>query len=135
MDNVKLDGIATKIKWKIPACFTLYFKFWRYLLQKVTKYQFFYFLLFYIVSFYIIRYHFLRLFRTSFKIIWKRISVMNFPFLMDSYSNSPQPHIQNLPKCHKCFLLRFVFNYTAIPLLIATCCQKAASYIFYLFYR
>ena len=27
-DNIKLDGIPTKIKWKIQACFTLYFKFW-----------------------------------------------------------------------------------------------------------
>ena len=27
-NNIKLDGIPTKIKWKIWACFTLYFKFW-----------------------------------------------------------------------------------------------------------
>ena len=28
MDNIKLDGMLTKIKLKIQACFTLYFKFW-----------------------------------------------------------------------------------------------------------
>ena len=27
-DNIKLDGMPTKIKLKIQACFTLYFKFW-----------------------------------------------------------------------------------------------------------
>ena len=28
MHNIKLDGMPTKIKLKIQACFTLYFKFW-----------------------------------------------------------------------------------------------------------
>ena len=27
-DNIKLNGMPTKIKLKIQACFTLYFKFW-----------------------------------------------------------------------------------------------------------
>ena len=27
-DNIKVDGMPTKIKLKIQACFTLYFKFW-----------------------------------------------------------------------------------------------------------
>ena len=30
MDYIKLDGIPSKIKWKIHASFTLYLKFWRY---------------------------------------------------------------------------------------------------------
>ena len=30
MDNIKLDKITTKIKWKIHACLAFYFKFWRY---------------------------------------------------------------------------------------------------------
>ena len=30
MDNIKLDEITTKIKWKIHACLAFYFKFWRY---------------------------------------------------------------------------------------------------------
>ena len=28
MDNIKLDGIPSKIKWKTHTCFTSYFKFW-----------------------------------------------------------------------------------------------------------
>ena len=32
MDNIKMDTIATKIKWKIHVLLTLYFKFWRYFL-------------------------------------------------------------------------------------------------------
>ena len=27
-ENIKLDGISTKIKWKIHACFIFYFEFW-----------------------------------------------------------------------------------------------------------
>ena len=44
------------------------------------------------------------------KLSEKRIFVMNFPFLMDSYSNPPQTNIQDLPKCHKCFLLSLPFT-------------------------
>ena len=67
MDNIKLDGMPTKIKWKIQACFTLYFKFtfnFKVLLWKVIRYmyQLFYFLFY--ISFYISRYYFLQLFRT-----------------------------------------------------------------------
>ena len=32
MDNIKLGGIPSKIKWKIHACFREYFTFWRYFL-------------------------------------------------------------------------------------------------------
>ena len=32
MVNIKMDRVQTKIKWKIYAFFTLYFKFWRYFL-------------------------------------------------------------------------------------------------------
>ena len=48
-DNTKLDGMPTKIKLKIQACFTLYFMFW----EGTAK--FFYFL--FRISFYISRYH------------------------------------------------------------------------------
>ena len=48
-DNTKLDGMPTKIKLKIQACFTLYFTFW----EGTAK--FFYFL--FRISFYISRYH------------------------------------------------------------------------------
>ena len=70
-DNIKLDGIPTKIKWKIQASFTFYFKFWVFMWKDIRcSYQFFYFL-FYISS-YISRYHVLQLFETSFNITWKR---------------------------------------------------------------
>ena len=32
MDSIKLDGVPSKIKWKIHGCFTLCHKFWRYFL-------------------------------------------------------------------------------------------------------
>ena len=38
-DNIKLDGMPTKIKWKIQACFTLYSKFWEYTCVKSYKIQ------------------------------------------------------------------------------------------------
>ena len=55
-DNIKLNGIQTKIKLKIQACFTLYFKFWEGTSMKRYSYQFFYFL--FCISFDISRYHF-----------------------------------------------------------------------------
>ena len=56
--------MPTKIKWKIQACFILYFNFEKGLLWKVRRYsyQFTYFILFYI-NFNISRYQFSRLFR------------------------------------------------------------------------
>ena len=58
MNNIRLHGIPTKIKWKIQTCFTLYFKFWEGTSVKSYKIQgpVFYFLFY--VSFYISRYHF-----------------------------------------------------------------------------
>ena len=38
-DNIKLDGMPTKIKLKIEACFTLYFKFWEGASVKSYKIQ------------------------------------------------------------------------------------------------
>ena len=55
--------MPTKIKWKIQACFILYFNFEKGLLWKVIRYsyQFIYFLFY--ISFNISRYQFSRLFR------------------------------------------------------------------------
>ena len=39
MHNIKLDGMPTKIKLKIQACFTLYFKFWEGTSAKSYKIQ------------------------------------------------------------------------------------------------
>ena len=38
-NNIKLDGKPTKIKLKIQACFTLYFKFWEGTSVKSYKMQ------------------------------------------------------------------------------------------------
>ena len=56
--------MPTKIKWKVRACFILYFNFEKGLLWQVIRYsyQFIYFILFYI-SFNISRYQFSRFFR------------------------------------------------------------------------
>ena len=59
-DNFKLDGISTKIKWKIYVLLTLYFKFWRcFLWKNFLRYnhRIFYFLLF-CISFSTSRYNF-----------------------------------------------------------------------------
>ena len=59
--------MSTKIKWKIQACFILYFNF-EVLLLKVIRnsYRFSYFLFYSIFN--ISRYHFSQIFRTSFNI-------------------------------------------------------------------
>ena len=68
MDSIKLDGIATKNKWKIHTCSAFYFKFWRYFLAIPV-------LLFLILCqlLHISRYDFLEIFGTSFNLTWKNI--------------------------------------------------------------
>ena len=77
-ENIKMDGIPTKNKWKMHTLFGLYFKFRRYFLfvKPPERYnqQIFYFLLFYI-SFYISRYHFPQIFWTSFNIIHSTFNI------------------------------------------------------------
>ena len=77
-DNIKFDGIKTKIKWKQHAHFNCISSFEKVLLWKVLRYscQFFYFSLFEI-SFYIRRYNsynFLEL---------EKVFVTSCPFLTD----------------------------------------------------
>ena len=69
-DNIKMNGIPTKIEWKIQPFFILYFKVILINICKISH-QIFYFLFFYI-SFYISRHHFSQNIRTSFNIIWKK---------------------------------------------------------------
>ena len=69
-----LDGIPSRTKWKIHVSSTFSFQDLTVLLiKKITSYSYLFlcFLLFYI-RFHISKYHFLRLFRTSFNIIWKK---------------------------------------------------------------
>ena len=102
-DNIKLDGMPARIKLKIQACFTLYFKFWEGTLWKVMRYmyQFFYFL--FRIRLYISRYHFLQRFRTSFNFIWKRFWC-KFSFF-NGLTQTPKPfNIQNLLSVRKVFV-------------------------------
>ena len=71
-NNIKLDGISTKIKLKVQVCFTLYFRFWEDNSVKSYKMQLPVLLYFVLHQFlYQQRAFFLQLFRTSFNIIWK----------------------------------------------------------------
>ena len=95
-DNIKMDNIPTKIKWKIHALFKLYFKFiLKVLLRKICKTQppdRLFLVVF--ISLYISRYHFSQIFRTSSTLSEKKLFVTNFPFLIDSL-RPPTPNGQN----------------------------------------
>ena len=76
-ENIEMDRIPTKIKGKMPAFFTLYFKFCRY-----SSHQIFYFLLFLLAltSGGIVFYKLLELHSTMSD---KNLFVTNFLFLTD----------------------------------------------------
>ena len=84
MNNIKWHHTPTKIKWKmysmcnIDTLYTLYLMFWRYFFQPLVI--LFNFLL--IIIFYISRYNFW-IFKTLINIIWEKIFITNFLFLMD----------------------------------------------------
>ena len=111
IDNIKLDGVPTKIKWKIHTL--LYFKF-KVPLIKIYKinHQIFYLLLFYIVfSADIIFHKFLELHSTLSE---KTIFVKNFLFLTDSLKPPPPSHIFLTTKiCSAVFCTLFGRGYTA----------------------
>ena len=96
MDKIKMDRIQTKIKWKIHAFYTLYFKFQRYFFWKCVRcnHQIFYFLLFLLVltSGGTIFCKFLELHSTMSD---KKIFVINLSLLTDPLklpSPPPPPH-------------------------------------------
>ena len=68
-DNIKLDWIPTNIKWKMQACFALYFKFWKASFVKSYK-----------IQLPVLLSTVLQLFRTSLNIIWKRFLSQIFLF-------------------------------------------------------
>ena len=81
-----MDGIPTKIRRKIHAFFTLYFKFWRlFFVIKICKIQPLD-LLFLVVfiRFYISRYHFPQILKVQSALSEKKIFITNSPFLMFS---------------------------------------------------
>ena len=96
-DNINIDRITTKIKWKIHALFSFYVRSLRYFVWKFVRYsrQIFYFLLFLLAftSADIIFHKVLELHPTLSE---KKIFVTNFPFLMDSLK-PPQPLIDEKP--------------------------------------
>ena len=49
-DNIKMNRIPTKIKWKVHTFFPLYLKFWRYLLFVRHSHQIFYLFVFLLAS-------------------------------------------------------------------------------------
>ena len=79
-----IDRIPTKIKWKMHALSTLYFKFWRKFLCliKICKTQTpdLYLLGIVCITFYISKNYFWQTFRTSFNIIWKKDFCHKFYF-------------------------------------------------------
>ena len=100
-DNIKMDTIPTKIKWKI--IFTLYFKFWRHirlmLICKIEPPDLLILVIF--IIFYISRYNFSQIFRTSFNIIWKKHFCRDF---FNGFTQTPQPlNGQNLLSVTKGF--------------------------------
>ena len=83
-------GWKTKEKQMKNKClFILYFKFWRYFLQKVTSYsyQFFYSLLFYFII-YIRRYNFYDILKVYLTLSEKKFSSRIFVFYL-VHSNAP----------------------------------------------
>ena len=103
---------TSKIKWKIHACFTLYFKFWRSStsnwLWKAVIYSYLIWLqvlLFLALDFTSADYiSFLQTFRFIFNIFWKKISNNFFSFLTDTPKHPLHPDL-NLLKRGKIFLL------------------------------
>ena len=84
-DNIKMDRIPIKIKWKVHTFFTLYFKFWREFLWKICKmHRPDYLFLFVFMSFYISRYHFSQISALHSKISEKKYFHHKFFFLADS---------------------------------------------------
>ena len=92
MDNIKLYGMPTKMKWKNQACFALNFKFWEGTSVKSYKIQLpvFLFLVLFYISFYISRYYFYN-FLEFHSALSGKVFHHKFSFLTDS-TPFPQPH-------------------------------------------
>ena len=84
-DNIEMDRIATKIKWKYMSLLHCI------LMIKICmiSHQIFYFLLFIFVSFYISRYHFSQIFKNSFN-IWQK-------FFFNGFTQTPTPALPSIP--------------------------------------
>ena len=92
-DNIKMDGISTKIKWKIHTLFILFVKLWGYFLMEFVRYscQIVYFRFFLILTFIsadIIFHKFLELYLTLSE---KNIFATNLSSLTDSLNRPTAP--------------------------------------------
>ena len=101
-DNIKMDGISTKTKWKIHTLFILFVKLWGYFLMEFVRYscQIVYFRVFFILTFIsadIIFHKFLELYLTLSE---KNIFATNLSSLTDSL-NRPTAPSSYLPKLTK----------------------------------
>ena len=107
-DNIKMNGIPSKIDWKIhPLFISIFYNF-----------------LLFCVSFYISRHNFSQIIRTSSIIIWQKNFVTNFPFLTDSLKPSHPLNSQNSLSVIKvfcrCSLTAFFFFRTRASTVIPT---------------
>ena len=117
MDNIKLDRIPCRIKWKMPV---LYFKLWRCI--KSDK--------IFITSFFISccitsAESFFTTFRNLIQNYLKKIFVTKFPFLMDSPKPKPTPLAVKF--CYKpdksfLFMLPF-FNWDSLHARLSSHCK------------
>ena len=87
VDNIKLHGMPTRIKWKMQPCFTLNFKFWEGTFVKSYKIQLPVFLFLVLHEFFYHFYNFLEFHST----LSEKIFIPNFPFL----TGSPPPPSHN----------------------------------------
>ena len=108
-DNLKLDWIPSKIKWKIhiSSFKDAYVKSYKMQLPV---------LLFLVVLHQQIL--FLQLFRTSFNTIWRKIFITNVPFLIDTLKFPHPVNGQNVP---------LYYNYVKISLSVRS--KSLASYL------
>ena len=120
-ENIELDGIPSKIKWKIHAyCFHFASSF------EVTSYKKTKLLVFYFYLFLYQQILFFALFITSFNTIWKKIFVTNFYFfLIDSIQPSNLHNSQNLLSMTNVFFI----CYMAIHAQLLATVEETASLI------
>ena len=93
VDNIKLHGMPTRIKWKMQPCFSLNFKFWEGNLVKSYKIQLPVFLFLVLYEFFYHFYNFLEFHST----LSEKIFIPNFPFLTGSPTPPPPPPTIPIP--------------------------------------
>ena len=95
MDNIKLEGIPTKIKKYILFlhCTSSFEGISHKNVKDATTSSFISCFLLIYIKFYISRYHFSQIFRILFYIIWKNIFITNFPYWLNAPTNFSLLHV------------------------------------------